>query len=113
MYVEVVLNGKITSAMVDTGTTDTFISPKKEKRCGIKVTKDCGQMKAVNSPASAICGSSKNVMTKLGPWEGGINFTISLMDDFDVVLRLDFMVAAKQSRFPLPVAYCSWESVHV
>ena len=92
MYVEVVLNGKTTSAMVDTGTADTFISPEKVKRCGIKVTKDCGQMKAVNSPASAICGSSKNVMTKLGPWEGGINFTVSPMDDFDVVLGLDFMV---------------------
>ena len=69
MYVEVVLNGKTTSAMVDTGATDTFISSEKAKRCGLKVTKDCGQMKAVNSLASAISGSSKNVMTKLGPWE--------------------------------------------
>ena len=69
MYVEVVLNGKTTSAMVDTGATDTFISPEKAKRYDLKVTKDCRQMKAVNSPASAISGSSKNVITKLGPWE--------------------------------------------
>ena len=34
-------------------------------------------------------------MTKLGPWEGGINFTVSPMDDFDVVLGLDFMVTAQ------------------
>ena len=67
MYVEVVLNGKTTSAMVDTSAIDTFISPEKIKRCGLKVIKDCGQMKAVNSPASAISGSAKNVMTKLGP----------------------------------------------
>ena len=69
MYVEVVLNGKTTSAMVDTGATDTFISLEEAKRCDLKVTKDRGQMKAVNSPASTISGSSKNVMTKLGSWE--------------------------------------------
>ena len=69
MYVEVMLNGKTTRVMVDTGATDTFISPEKAKRYDLKVTKDCRQMKVVNSPASAISGSSKNVITKLGPWE--------------------------------------------
>ena len=47
------MNGKTMSVMVDTDATDTFISPEKAKRCGLKVTKDCGQMKVVNSPASA------------------------------------------------------------
>ena len=86
MYVEVVLNDKTMSAMVDTGATNTFISSEEAKRCDLKVTKDCGKMKVLNSPISAISGSSKNVMTKLGPWERGINFTISPMDNFDVVL---------------------------
>ena len=95
MYVEVVLNGKTMSVMVDTSATDTFISPEEAKRYDLKMTKDCGQMKAVNSPASTISGSSKNVMIELGPWEGGINFMISLMNDFDVVLGLDFMIAAQ------------------
>ena len=52
-------------------------------------------MKVVNSPTSAICGSSKNMMTKLGPWEGGINFTVSPMDVFDVALGLNFMIVAQ------------------
>ena len=94
MYVKVVLNDRTTSAMVEIDATDTFISPEKAKRCDLKVTKDCEQMKAVNSLASVINGSSKNVMTKLGPWEEGINFMVSPMDDFDVVLGLDFMIAA-------------------
>ena len=67
MYVEVVLNGKTTTTMVDIDATYTFISPEEAKRCDLKMTKDCGQMKTVNSPASTISGSSKNVMTKLGP----------------------------------------------
>ena len=58
-------------------------------------------MKAVNSPASAISESSKNV-TKLGPWEGGINFTVFPMDNLDVVLGLDFMIAAQT--IPIPAA---------
>ena len=104
MYVEMMLNGKSTRAMVDTGATDTFITPEEAKRCGLQVNKDCGQMKAVNSPAFAICGSSKKVMTKLGPWEGGIDFTVSPMDDFDVVLGLDFMTMAQA--IPVPAASC-------
>ena len=43
-------------------------------------------------------------MTKLGPWEEGINFTVSPMDDFDVVIGLDFMVAAQA--IPIPAASC-------
>ena len=44
------------------------------------------------------------MMTKLGPWEGGINFTVSPMDVFDVVLGLDFMIAAQG--IPIPAASC-------
>ncbi|XP_022745098.1 uncharacterized protein LOC111295720 [Durio zibethinus] len=104
MYVDLVLNEKTTRAMVDTGATDTFITPKEAKRCGLKVNKDYGQMKAVNSPAFAISGSSKNVMTKLGPWEGKVDITVSPMDDFDVVIGLDFMMLAQA--IPIPAASC-------
>ncbi|OMO75693.1 reverse transcriptase [Corchorus capsularis] len=54
MYVDMVLNGKATKAMVDMGATDTFITPEEAKQCGLKVDNECGQMKAVNSPASTI-----------------------------------------------------------
>ena len=38
MYVEVVLNGKTRSVMVDTSAIDIFISPEEAKRCDLKVT---------------------------------------------------------------------------
>ncbi|XP_022755158.1 uncharacterized protein LOC111303285 [Durio zibethinus] len=50
---------------------------------------------AVNSPAFAISGSSKGVITKLGQWERKVDFTVSPIDDFDVVLGLDFMMLAQ------------------
>ncbi|OMO83321.1 hypothetical protein COLO4_22598 [Corchorus olitorius] len=54
-----------------------FYHPEEAKRCGLKVDKECGQMKAVNSAASTICGSAKRVMTKLGLWEGSVDLTVS------------------------------------
>ncbi|KAK8663978.1 hypothetical protein V6N13_083783 [Hibiscus sabdariffa] len=104
MYVNLIIGGKASRALVDTGATDTFISPKEAKRCGLTITKDVGQMKAVNSAASSICGSAKKVVVKLGPWEGNMDFTVTSMDDFDVVLGLDFMTSAQA--ITVPAASC-------
>ncbi|OMO68706.1 Aspartic peptidase, DDI1-type [Corchorus capsularis] len=98
LYVDMVLNGKATKVIVDTSASDTFITPEEAKRCGLTVDNDCGQMKAVNSPASTICGSAKRVMTKLGHWEGDVDLTVSPMDDFDVILGLDFMKVLKRRK---------------
>ncbi|GMI94553.1 hypothetical protein HRI_003124600 [Hibiscus trionum] len=104
MYVNVIINWKASWALVDTGATDTFISPTEARRCGLVVAKGVGQMKAVNSVASSICGNSKEVRIKLGPLEGNVNFTVTPMDDFDVVLGLDFMTSAQA--IPVPAAGC-------
>ncbi|XP_039013228.1 uncharacterized protein LOC120142797 [Hibiscus syriacus] len=104
MYVDISVNGKTSKALVDTGATDTFISPEEAERCKLIVTKEVGQMKAVNSTASMICGGVKRVSIKLGSWEGSVDFTVSHMDDFDVVLGLDFMMAAQV--IPVPASSC-------
>ncbi|KAE8676710.1 hypothetical protein F3Y22_tig00111582pilonHSYRG00743 [Hibiscus syriacus] len=92
MYMDISINGKTSKALVDTGATYTFISPEETKRCGLIVTKELGQMKTINSNTSTICGGVKRVSIKLGSWEGSVDFTISHMDDFDMVLWLDFMM---------------------
>ncbi|KAE8658956.1 GEM-like protein 1 [Hibiscus syriacus] len=65
MYVDLVVNGITSRALVDSRTTDTFISPEEAKRCGLKVTKEVGHMKAVNSSVVVICGSAEKVKIKL------------------------------------------------
>ncbi|KAE8689381.1 putative amine oxidase [Hibiscus syriacus] len=95
MYVDISVNGKTSKALFDTGATYTFISPEEAKKCKLIVTKEVGQMKAVNSATSTICGGVKRVSIKLGSWEGSVDFTVSHMDDFDVVLGLNFMMAAQ------------------
>ncbi|GJT50986.1 ATP-binding cassette subfamily C member 8 [Tanacetum coccineum] len=47
--------------------------------------------KAVNSPAKAIHGVAKDVQGKIGEWEGTIDFSVVPMDDFKVVLGLEFL----------------------
>ncbi|XP_039048982.1 uncharacterized protein LOC120189924 [Hibiscus syriacus] len=95
MYVYISINGKTSKSLVDTGATYIFISPEKANRCEFIVTKEVGQMKAVNSTASTICGGAKRVSIKLGSWKGSVDFTIYHMNDFDVVLGLDFIMAAQ------------------
>ncbi|WRX12417.1 Aspartic peptidase [Theobroma cacao] len=92
MYVEVLLYEKSTKA--------TLITLREAKRCGLKVEKDFGQMKAVNFPASTIMGNAKDIKVKIGSWEGKINLTVVTIDDFDFVLGLDFMMKAPAIPFP-------------
>ncbi|KAL4379844.1 hypothetical protein GQ457_02G026850 [Hibiscus cannabinus] len=104
MYVDIEVNGVASKALVDTGATDTFIIPEEAERCNLKLSKGKGRMKAVNSGAAVVWGSTKNVKTKVGPWEGNMNYTVVPMDDFNVVLGLDFMVANQV--VPVPAASC-------
>ncbi|XP_039017075.1 uncharacterized protein LOC120147894 [Hibiscus syriacus] len=104
MFVDISTNGKISKALVDTGATDTLISPEKAKRYELIITNEVGQMKAVNPAASTICGGVKRVSIKLGSWEGSVDFTVSYMDDFDVILVLNFMMAAQV--LPIPASSC-------
>ncbi|KAL4291758.1 hypothetical protein GQ457_14G015360 [Hibiscus cannabinus] len=104
MYVDIEVNGVASKALVDTGATDTFITPEEAERCNLKLSKGKGRMKAINSGAAVVWGSTKNVKTKVGPWEGSMNYTVVPMDDFNVVLGLDFMVANQV--VPVPAVSC-------
>ena len=65
MYVSAMVNGQVVQALLDTGATHNFISEKEAKRLGLKVTKDGGTMKAVNSPTKPIAGSAQGVRVTL------------------------------------------------
>ncbi|KAL4352355.1 hypothetical protein GQ457_06G011100 [Hibiscus cannabinus] len=93
MYIDIELNGVALKALVDMGEIDTFITTEEAERCNLNLSKGKVWMKAVNSGAAVVWGCTKNMKTKVGPCEGNMDYTMVLMDDFDVVLGLDFMVA--------------------
>ncbi|GJS47412.1 putative nucleotidyltransferase, ribonuclease H [Tanacetum coccineum] len=90
-YVEATINGVKVRSLVDSGVTRNFVADDEAKQLGINATKGSGTIKAVNSLAKAIHGMAKDVWAKIGKWEGTIDFLVVPMDDFKVVLGLEFL----------------------
>lgn len=100
MYADIAIEGKATMAMLDTGATHNFIDAEKAKRMGLKNKPSCGTIKAVNSRAKPIMGVSKVVKVRIGDWQGELSFIVVPMDDFKVVLGLEFF--SKVYAFSIP-----------
>ena len=91
MYVDFTVKGKLIRTLVDSGATHNFMTDNVAARLGLKVEKDTGKMKTVNVQAKETVGVAREVPCKLGSWSGNVVFTVAPMDDFDVVLGLDFL----------------------
>ncbi|CAL9000247.1 unnamed protein product, partial [Prunus brigantina] len=61
------------------------------KRLGCRVSKEAGSMKTVNSTAKPIDGVARGVELHIAAWKGVANFSVISMDDYDVVLGMEFM----------------------
>lgn len=106
MYVDVAINGKPTRAMVDTGATHNFIADQEARRLGLKLEKDASKMKAVNSAACPIAGLAKGVPIRVGSWTGTTNLMAVPLDDFQVILGMDFLHAARVVPMPFLNSIC-------
>ncbi|KAA0064190.1 uncharacterized protein E6C27_scaffold548G001290 [Cucumis melo var. makuwa] len=105
MYVDTWINQKQTkSTMVDSGATHNFITEAEARRLGLRWERDSGKMKAVNSIALPIVGLVKRTTIKLGGWRGPVDFVVVKMDDFDVVLGMEFLL--EHQVIPMPSAKC-------
>ena len=100
MYVETLVNRKATKALVNTGATHNFVSEDEVKRLKLQASKVEGCLKAVNSATKSSHGVARGVAMHIGSWEGRVDVTIALMDDFKMVLGMDFLRKVKV--VPLP-----------
>ncbi|OAY65869.1 Endo-1,4-beta-xylanase A [Ananas comosus] len=100
MFVDVILNGRTTRAMIDTGATHNFVAEAEAKRLGLTLEKDARRIKAVNSELRPIAGVAKDVEIAIGPWRGKANLTVGPLDDFGVILGMDFLVSSKATPMP-------------
>ncbi|PON49840.1 Aspartic peptidase domain containing protein [Parasponia andersonii] len=80
--------------MIDTGATNNFMSRRVADRLGLIVTKNSTRLKAVNSDAMPIYGSAVSSL-KVGTWQAECNFTVVNLDDFDLILCIEFLGLAK------------------
>ncbi|KAK2982534.1 hypothetical protein RJ640_023750 [Escallonia rubra] len=100
MYVDIKVNGKAIRAMVDTGATHNYISSTEVERLGLTLKKGCGRVKAINSAAQPVMGIARSVLIKIGPYEGRTNFSVVIMDDFKLILGLEFLRDTKTTVMP-------------
>jgi len=75
MYIDVKINGKPITAMVDTGATHNYLSSTEVKRLGLVLEKGSGKVKEINFAAQPIVGVTKSVLLKAGPFEGRTNLS--------------------------------------
>ncbi|XP_068657943.1 uncharacterized protein [Aristolochia californica] len=100
LFITLKLAGHTIKAMVDTGTTHNFLSEEEARRLRIRGEKDGSKMKAVNSAACEVQGIAKNVPVVIGKWVGFLNFTIVGMDDFKVILGMEFFTVCRAFVMP-------------
>ncbi|RVW42674.1 RNA-directed DNA polymerase-like [Vitis vinifera] len=91
MYVE---------ALVNTGATHNFVSEDEARRLELQASKEGEWLKAVNSATKPSHGVARGVTMHIGSWEGRVDFTVVPMDDFKMVLGMDFLQKVKV--VPLP-----------
>ncbi|KAK3006870.1 hypothetical protein RJ639_015535 [Escallonia herrerae] len=91
LYAMVDIAKKTQEALVDTGATHNFMSPRVAKWLGLKPTKDGSWFTAVNVEEQPTKGVVKNVDLRINEWTGNANFNIIDMDELGVVLGMDFM----------------------
>lgn len=88
IYVSVTVNGHVVRALLDIKTTNNFILEDEAKHLGLKMTKEKGTIKAINSHAKPIAGTAQGVYVTLGTWSEKLNFAIMPMDAFNMVLGM-------------------------
>lgn len=109
MFVEAKTNGKATKALLDTGATHNFMTEEEAKRLGLHVSKGEGWLKTVNGKARPLQGVSRGVELQLGTWKGQVDFSIAPMDDFQVVLGMDFFEKVRAITMPFCRSMCIME----
>ncbi|KAL4572161.1 hypothetical protein LXL04_018930 [Taraxacum kok-saghyz] len=91
MFVEAKVCGKNTKALVDSGATHSFMAKDEARKLGIPYVEEKGWLKVVNSPYNPILGVARGLPMKIADWEGTIDVIVVPMDDYRMVLGMDFL----------------------
>ncbi|KAF3446177.1 hypothetical protein FNV43_RR11356 [Rhamnella rubrinervis] len=77
-------------------------------RLGLKLRKGQG-LKAVNTEVRPLDGTAREVDLNLGSWQGKLDFSIAPIDDFDIVLGMEFFRQFNVIPLPRYNAMCIME----
>ncbi|KAL2248381.1 UNVERIFIED_CONTAM: hypothetical protein Sindi_2690400 [Sesamum indicum] len=91
MFVNVKIHDKPIRAMIDIGASHNYLASAEVVRLGLVLEKGVGRVKAINSAAQPIAGVAKSVLIKVGAYEGKTNLSVVVMDNFKLILGLEFL----------------------
>ncbi|XP_074285377.1 uncharacterized protein LOC141610956 [Silene latifolia] len=92
MYVDLMVNGKQARALIDSGASHNFVTKEEADRLGL-VLRDANSA-SVNGKMRRVQGVAKKVAVQLGEWAGELEFTTVPLDDFKIVLGMQFFQKA-------------------
>ena len=90
-YVEINIGKGPILTMVDSCATHSFMSQGTTKKIGLKFKPVQAQFKAMISPPNSVIGVAKNVNVSISEWTGKVDFIVVRIDDYEVVLGMEFM----------------------
>ncbi|KAK4382007.1 hypothetical protein Sango_2915800 [Sesamum angolense] len=85
--------------MLDLGATHNFVADREIQKLGLTLAQHSSRIKAVNSEAKPIQGVAC-VELKVSNWTGKCNLMVFPLDDFDVILGMDFLLLASAMVIP-------------
>lgn len=100
MYVDMKIRDKNMVAMVDSGATHIFVASKFVKQYELKVTDCPPKIKAANSGVEPGYNIANNVPLKIGHSFSVHTLIVVPLDDFNVLLGIDFMRKFKVALIP-------------
>ncbi|XP_071721976.1 uncharacterized protein [Rutidosis leptorrhynchoides] len=109
MYVDTEIAGQTIRALVDTGSTHTYIRDDVAKELGLKWRKVDAMMKAVNTDPTPFVGISHDVKLRVGEWKGKVDMQVSKLDDYALVFGLEFLEKIKAVPMPFANTMCIYD----
>ncbi|XP_070021886.1 uncharacterized protein [Nicotiana sylvestris] len=91
IFIEMKVNGKPIRAMIDIGATHNYLASTQVELLGLVVEKGRGRVKVINSPPQLVGGIAKEILVKLGPYEGKFNLRVVIIDDSELIVELKFL----------------------
>ena len=100
MYVLVQVNGTVVRAMVDTGATECCLSSSIAAAAGLTVEPYASVFVPLNGRDHKVDGMARAVPFQMGDWTGQCDFLVMYLRDFELVLGMDFLMAAQVGILP-------------